>query len=583
MAIVALLLVSDKTDAATYITRGEFIQQIVELNGGILSKHTAQHFVDLPQNAVFYGYFEEAGKENWLPAKSRCLGEPDCKAYPDDQISRGEAVDVFVRAFGLEKTGAAPSFTDISATTPFYASIRIGADHCIFIEETATTARTSDWLTDSDLASMIERIDQNWRYGTHCKMGVTPEQSALCGNSGIDPPEECDSSDLNGTGFCTKDCRLDWRDGRKLPVKCTVSRASSYADRVLPCIISFGERMGKCVLNAGEKSCTTNLVLPPNNNERHYKRHLAGYLDIDDFNSPPEESISYDGDSYAVNFSVPPRSPTLPESCTDSDNGKDYYREGKTITVLEGIQYIGVDSCLDDRRLAEQYCSGQEKKSSVFACPYGCKGAKCLAPPKPEHSDSSSIPPAGYEDEVLVNYDAYENPFPDTSLSQLEGKSAAELYRRAVIGGFPDGEFKGSRPVNRAEAAKFLLLSRYGTVEDIANSTQFPDVLDDQWYTKFVVTAAQRGIIFGHADGTFRPADGVNTAEFLAMLSRTFGLVTHLPFSFEDVPPNSWFAEHAGIVEKYNLFPDRTKLLRPSEKLTRAEVSVAIYQFLKNR
>ena len=198
-------------------------------------------------------------------------------------------------------------------------------------------------------------------------------------------------------------------------------------------------------------------------------------------------------------------------------------------------------------------------------------------------SSSGRLPPAGYEDEVLTNFDAYANPFPDTNLFNLSGKAAAELYRRAIIGGFPDGEFKGSRPVNRAEAAKFLLLSRFPSVDEVSNNGRFPDVLDSQWYTKYVVTAAAKGIINGYPDGFFRPADQVNTAEFLKMLSLTFGLQLNMSHRFNDVPAGSWFEPYAGIAQSYNLFPNRSTSLFPGNALSREEVAVAIYQYLSNR
>ena len=190
-------------------------------------------------------------------------------------------------------------------------------------------------------------------------------------------------------------------------------------------------------------------------------------------------------------------------------------------------------------------------------------------------------PPAGYEDEVLTAF--VSNPFPDTNIGKLEGKAAAELYRRAVIGGFPDGEFKGSRSVNRAEAAKFLLLARFGSVSQVSNNGQFGDVLDNQWYTKFVVTAALKGIIGGYPDGSFKPADTVNTAEFLKMLTLTFGLAENQTYSYSDVPNDAWFARYAGTAKHYNLFPGRNTQLKPGEELTRDEVAVAIYQYLSNR
>lgn len=193
------------------------------------------------------------------------------------------------------------------------------------------------------------------------------------------------------------------------------------------------------------------------------------------------------------------------------------------------------------------------------------------------------VPPAGYEDEVITSFVDFENPFPDTDISSLEGKAAAELYRRAVIGGYPDGEFKGEKEVNRAEAAKFLLYARYGTVDDIENNGKFPDVLDGEWYTKFVVYAAEQGIINGYPDGLFRPANTVNTAEFLKMLSLTFGLEENLSYSYTDVDSEDWFSPYAGTAEKYELFPERVSSLNPSQDLTRSEVAIAIYQYLQNR
>jgi hypothetical protein len=194
------------------------------------------------------------------------------------------------------------------------------------------------------------------------------------------------------------------------------------------------------------------------------------------------------------------------------------------------------------------------------------------------------LPLAGFEDEVLVDTDAYSNPFPDTDRFSIEGRSAAELYRRGVLGGFPDGEFKGDRDVNRAEAAKFLLLARFGVVADYANNRRFADVLDSQWYTRYVVRAAELGIIEGHPDGLFRPGNSVNTVEFLKMLSLTFDLKLNLPYSYDDVSSEAWYAQYAGIAEQYDLFPNRyDRVLNPGGALTRNEVAVAIYQYLSNR
>jgi hypothetical protein len=192
-------------------------------------------------------------------------------------------------------------------------------------------------------------------------------------------------------------------------------------------------------------------------------------------------------------------------------------------------------------------------------------------------------PAAGYEDEVVVNMSNFKNPFTDTDVSSLEGKAAAELYRRAVIGGYPDGGFKGNKDVNRAEAAKFLLLARYGAVATVSNNGKFSDVKEGQWYVPFVVTAAGKGIIAGYTDGTFRPQSTVKTSEFLKMLTLTFGLSENQPYTYTDVSASDWFARFAGTAVKYKLFPDRTTKLNPNSLMSRKEVAIAIYQFLANR
>lgn len=244
-------------------------------------------------------------------------------------------------------------------------------------------------------------------------------------------------------------------------------------------------------------------------------------------------------------------------------------------------QYFMPSSCVD------KIVDGKRTERFSFNCLEGYvrSGSECVLKSnyQPSQTNTTPIPPAGYEDEVIINPEAYKNPFPDTNTSHLEGKAAAELYRRAVIGGYPDGEFKGSRAVNRAEAAKFLLLAKLKSVGELTNTGKFPDVVEGQWYVKFIIKAANLGIINGYPDGNFRPQNTVNTAEFLKMLTLTFGLEKNLDYSYSDVKSSDWFAQYAGAAQKYELFPSRSLKLEPAKTLTRDEVAVAIYQYLKNR
>lgn len=195
------------------------------------------------------------------------------------------------------------------------------------------------------------------------------------------------------------------------------------------------------------------------------------------------------------------------------------------------------------------------------------------------------VPPAGYEEEVLDDYEDYGNPFPDTDIESREGKAAAELYRRGVLGGFPDGEFKGDKPVNRAEAAKFLLLACARDTK-AENEISFRDVVNGQWYAPYVRAAAALGIIKGYSDNTFRPGKNVNRAEFAKMIAMACKLPENLDYSlFTDITDEDWFAPFAGVVQKYSLYPDSAvdNLFKAGNPMTRAEVATAIYQYLTNR
>ncbi len=201
-------------------------------------------------------------------------------------------------------------------------------------------------------------------------------------------------------------------------------------------------------------------------------------------------------------------------------------------------------------------------------------------------------PAAGYEDEVRVNDQQStsssrtppsHNWFNDIDTESDFGWAASTLADKGIIGGYPDGSFRSWQPVNRAEAAKFLLRARYGDILEIGNDHKFWDVRDGEWYVRYVVTAAQRGIIGGYPDGSFGPAKTVKTGEFLKMLTLTFALEQNLPYQFPDVAGDAWFAPYAGVAEHYKLFSDRGGYLDPGRELTRGEVAFAIARILEEK
>jgi len=65
------------------------------------------------------------------------------------------------------------------------------------------------------------------------------------------------------------------------------------------------------------------------------------------------------------------------KSCTDSDDGQDYFTKG-TVTVKDGDSTeTNEDSC-HDRALREYYCTGTASNYAQYLCPDDCKNGACV-------------------------------------------------------------------------------------------------------------------------------------------------------------------------------------------------------------
>ena len=101
----------------------------------------------------------------------------------------------------------------------------------------------------------------------------------------------------------------------------------------------------------------------------------------------------------------------------------------------------------------------------------------------------------------------------------------------------------------------------------------FSDVNEADWYYDAVVSLAEKGILNGYEDGTFRPNEQITRAEFAAMLSQfIYGDSTSDGTGYSDVIQQDWFYEpvmklaNSGFLTGYE---DQT--MHPNDVVTRAE------------
>ncbi len=112
------------------------------------------------------------------------------------------------------------------------------------------------------------------------------------------------------------------------------------------------------------------------------------------------------------------------------------------------------------------------------------------------HSVSSTVP---------------EPPFPDVSLDAWYAPYVQTAKEMVIVSGFPDGTFGPDKPVTRAATMKILVVA--SELDDVGYLADFPDVQEDDWFSKYVGFAQENEVVGGYADGKFHPDSLITRAE----------------------------------------------------------------------
>ncbi len=142
-------------------------------------------------------------------------------------------------------------------------------------------------------------------------------------------------------------------------------------------------------------------------------------------------------------------------------------------------------------------------------------------------------------------------------------------------------DIEATNYVTRAELASVLLSARSTTLPSIENKGQFGDIPKGSWYEGAMLAAAQFGILSPDEHGNLRPMGSVSRAEFLKMLSFTFGIAKEYPYLYTDVPDDAWYRKYAGIAQKYRLFDLKNPhSLQPTLLMLETEAAFAMERFI---
>lgn len=193
--------------------------------------------------------------------------------------------------------------------------------------------------------------------------------------------------------------------------------------------------------------------------------------------------------------------------------------------------------------------------------------------------------PAGY----VLNTDKVSFRTGTTDLTvyveNTKAEAGAELNREnhfAYVNGYPDGLVRPENNITRAEVAAILyrLMEESSIAKFYKASCGFYDVAADAWYSTYVSTLDNAGVITDSASGYFRPDEAITRAELAAMLA-PFATVTDAKNTFSDVSDSHWAADAIAVCAKMGWikgYPDGT--FRPDQTITRAEMMAMVNRAL---
>ncbi|KJS15187.1 MAG: hypothetical protein VR69_14975 [Peptococcaceae bacterium BRH_c4b] len=169
-----------------------------------------------------------------------------------------------------------------------------------------------------------------------------------------------------------------------------------------------------------------------------------------------------------------------------------------------------------------------------------------------------------------------KSPFKDIGVSNYYYPYAKFLQSQNILSGFPDGTFRPSTDLTRAQVA-VTLVKAIGLGEAAAGAGDnrlFSDVAASHWAYRQVQTAANAGLLKGDPGGKFRPDDYITRAEAAVLLIKYSKEpeTEYSPVNLADVPEAYWAHNYiATAVDGYILGTDADKKFKPDNPLNRAE------------
>lgn len=140
----------------------------------------------------------------------------------------------------------------------------------------------------------------------------------------------------------------------------------------------------------------------------------------------------------------------------------------------------------------------------------------------------------------------------------------------AYINGYPDGTVKPNAPITREEVAAIF----YRLLKDnsYSNVCTLADVSADAWSIDAISALAEKGYINGYPDGTFRPTAYISRAEFVTIASKFSTIGSGTSAYYADIKGHWAEANIAKVADTAWVSGYEDGTFKPDATISRAEV-----------
>ncbi|MEL6471748.1 MAG: S-layer homology domain-containing protein [Cyanobacteria bacterium J06623_4] len=181
-------------------------------------------------------------------------------------------------------------------------------------------------------------------------------------------------------------------------------------------------------------------------------------------------------------------------------------------------------------------------------------------------------------------------------------ESIVALAKRSLISGYPNGTFRPSAVVSRAEYAA-LMMRAFPDLEAKQPAVAFEDVLPEYWAYEAIDWATSRGLFSGDENGRFLPKQSISRAQAIVVLVAALSadqmseavsepeaataaqqLTTQINGTFvdaEDIPNYARDAVGSAIAQNVLVSLPEPRRFEPQRAMTRGDVAALLGQALR--